>query len=251
MWTKKFEFSQNWRTQIVEYVQSCGIELKVIEDQDTPEIKQFLQRRYEKAVADEICAYDLYQFRKFGHGVLLQGEDGTIQGCIFEVGYDTMDKTSYTIRLAVYEGFNGHNLGYHLMIYSSLLSMEQGSRVKRGLIQVENLKSLYINLNKVGWICDGFEPQITELGTFYEIALPLDPMGLTANRIDKDGLLTYIAEKEAGQEYRLLDHTDIPTIQAMYEETDFKICAVVKEGWLNEHPWLFALPGRSLQFSPI
>lgn len=247
MWKDKYTFSQEWRKRIEANVNSFGLELRVIEDADTPGVKDFLDRRYPSEIANEICAFDLWRFRKFGHGVILQNPQGKIMGTIFELGYDTRDKTSFTIRMAVDESLKGNNLGYHLMIYSSLLAMEQGSRVKRGIIQVENIRSLYINLNKVGWICDAMIPRITQLGTFFEIALPLDPMGLTANVIDQRSLIQYIQSHKQDHDFMLIHPENTQKMRQVYAETDFKICAVVKPGGIDEQHWLFALPASSLQ----
>ncbi|MEM7373209.1 MAG: hypothetical protein AAF587_31585 [Bacteroidota bacterium] len=250
MWKEKYSFSEEWRKRIEANINSFGLELRVIKDVDTPGVKAFLDRRYPSEIASEICAFDLWRFRKFGHGVILLNAKDEIMGTIFELGYDTMDKTSFTIRMAVDESLKGNNLGYHLMIYSSLLAMEQGSRVKRGIIQVENIRSLYINLNKVGWICDSLIPQITGLGTFFEIALPLDPMGLTANVIDQRSLIQYIQSHKMNMDFLLIHPEDTHRMRQVYAETDFKICAVVKPGGLDEQYWLFALPASSLQLDP-
>jgi len=155
--------------------------------------------------------------------------------------------TSYTVRLAVDESLKGKNLGYHLMMYSCLLAMEQGSRVKRGLIEFNNLRSLHINLNKVGWICDGFEPHITDLGCFFEIALPLDPLGLTGNTVDFYKLMTYIESRREGIDYRLLPAGDQDAMAELYQRTDFKVCALLKPGMVSEGATFFALPSHTLE----
>jgi hypothetical protein len=247
MWHDQRRFSADWRARIAAYVTSYGLGLKVIRNGDTPRIKAFLNRRYPQRLADEICAFDLYRFHKFGHGVILEGPDQEVMGTIFEVGYHTPEMTSYTIRLAVDESLKGKNLGYHLMIYSCLLAMDQGSRVKRGLIEYNNLRSLHINLNKVGWICDGFEPAISELGCFFEIALPLDPMGLTGNCINFSNTLAYLASHRAGIDYRLLPTGDKDALFELYHETDFKICALLKPGMVSDRSTFLALPADTLR----
>ena len=214
-------------------------------------IKDFLYRRYPKHIAEEICAFDLWRIRKYGHGIILQEPTGTILGTIFELGYDTRDKTSFTIRMAVEDALKGNNLGYHLMIYSSLLAMEHGSRVKRGLIQMGNIKSLYINLNKVGWVCDGFVPHITQLGAFFEIALPLDPMGLTANVVDQDSLVHFVQTHKPQEDYILIEPDNQSLVETIYAETDFKVSAVIKPGGIDDQYWLVALPKHSLQLEQL
>ena len=170
-----------------------------------------------------------------------------VMGTIFEVGYHTPEHTSYTIRLAVDESLAGKNLGYHLMVYSSLVAMEKGSRVKRGLIEFSNLHSLYINLNKVGWICDGFDPNISGLGSFFEIALPLDPMGLTTNVIEMEKVASFIKSHTQDKDYKLIAHGDLESITQMYAETDFKVVALLKPG-IGMESWSFlALPASTVQ----
>lgn len=241
-WREKLEFSREWRQLIRNYIQSFDFSLKTTRDQDTPAIQEFLKERYPIEMAQEICAFDLHRFRQYGHGLVLEDQDGKVKGTIFELAYDTPEKTSYTIRLAVDESVEGKNLGYHLMMYSSLLAMEKGSRVKRGLIQFNNIRSLYVNLNKVGWVCDGFDPDITGLGPFFHIALPLDPTGLMGNAIDKEKIQHYLKEKQAEKDYILLDFDDLEGVSSMYSDTNFKVVALLPPGLINEQGSFFAIP---------
>ena len=244
---ERFVFSRDWRNQIVEYVSKYGLKLRMLEPQDPDLVKAFLLRRYPPHMASEISAFDLHRFFHYGHGVILQDEQGEIQGTIFEVAYDTPEKTSYTIRLAVSETQGGRNLGWHLMMYSCLLSMEQGSRVKRGLIQMNNLQSLHINLNKVGWICDGFEREIPGLeGPFFHIALPLNPAGLTENIIEFEKVRQFILTHHADIDYKLLPVNDVDAVENMYRETDFKVVSLLKPGFAHESAVFLAVPGADL-----
>lgn len=241
-WRDKLQFAEEWRGQIARYIESFGVKLELIRDFDTREVKAFLHRRYPESIAKEICAVDLHRFRQYGHGLVLKAPGGEIKGTIFEIGYDTPEKTSYTVRLAVDEGLEGQNLGYHLMMYSALLAMEKGSRVKRGLIQFENTRSLYVNLNKVGWICDGFEPEITDLGAFFHICLPLDPPGLTRNAIEMDKLLDYLRRHRQDQDYVLTDTDDFEAVCELYSHSDFRIVAVIPPGLVHEKGRFVAMP---------
>ncbi|MEL7533766.1 MAG: hypothetical protein AAFN10_20805, partial [Bacteroidota bacterium] len=223
--------------------------LRLYDNNDIPAIKDFLEERYEPELAAEICAFDLHRFEEYGHGVILLDDAGKVRATIFEVGYHTNEKTSYTIRLAVAEELQGRDLGQQLVIYSSLIAMEYGSRIKRGIIEFDNLRSLYINLNKVGWICDEFIPDIKSLGTFFKIALPLDPKGLTGNRIDPRKALEFVRSRKENQDYKLLRFKDFEATQKMYTETDFKVVAVLKQEWAPEEfdtSMLLALPARSI-----
>lgn len=247
IWKNTFSFSQEWRKKIASYMHTYKVSIKKIEDVDTPAIKEFLTRRYSPEMAAEICAFDLFRIRQYGHGLILKDAYGKVQGTVFEVAYATEEKTSYTLRLAIADELKGKNLGLHLMQYSCLLAMEQGSRIKRGIIQFDNLPSLYINLNKVGWICDRFEPHINGLGAFFHIALPLDLPGLTRNTMDMDRMGAYIKNHQIDVAYKLLDCRDIRGISEMYRETDFKIIAVLKAGIVSKDACFLAIPSYDLQ----
>ncbi len=246
-WQEKASFAREWRQQIECYAQALGLSLLTTSDGDIHRIKDFLARRYCPEMANEICAFDLHRFSQYGHCLVLKDASKEVQGTIFEIGYDTPEKTSYTVRLAVDQQLEGQNLGYHLMMYSSLLAMEQGSRVKRGIIQFDNIRSLYVNLNKVGWICEGFDPNIPGLGAFFHIALPLDPTGLTSNAIDREKLLAFIRSHRSERDFLLLDAEDLEGVSALYADTDFKVVAVIPPGWTGSHAQFFALPAAAIQ----
>lgn len=248
-WNDKFAFAEEWRKQIESTAAAYGLKLRLYKNEDIPAIKTFLAERYKPELAAEICAFDLHRFEEYGHGVILLDAEGRVRATIFEVGYHTNEKTSYTIRLAVAEELQGRDLGQQLVIYSSLIAMEYGSRIKRGIIEFDNLRSLYINLNKVGWICDEFIPNIESLGTFFKIALPLDPKGLTGNRIDRFKAIEFVRSRKENIDYKLLPFMDFEATQKMYEETDFKVVAVIKKEWapeVFETDVLLALPSRRL-----
>jgi len=247
MWKYRNSFSQDWRKSIARYINSCELEICEIEDCDTPAITDFFEKRYLPEMASEICSFDLFRFRNYGHGLILKDKEGKVQGTVFEIGYDTPEKTSFTIRLAISEELKGKNLGCHLMQYSCLHALEQGSQVKRGIIQFNNLASLHINLNKVGWICDRFEPYINGLGAFFHIALPLDPMGLTGNIIDFDNCKAFVNASRPGIDFRLLDCKDFTGVWEMYRATDFKVVALMKGGLVSEKPSFLAIPATALQ----
>lgn len=248
-WNDKYAFAEEWRRQIESTAAAYGLKLRLYNNEDIPLIKDFLEERYVPELAAEICAFDLHRFEEYGHGVILLDEQGRVRATIFEVGYHTTEKTSYTIRLAVAEELRGKDLGQQLVIYSSLIAMEYGSRIKRGIIEFDNLQSLYINLNKVGWICDELIPEIKSLGTFFKIALPLDPKGLTGNRIDQRKVVEFVRSRKENIDYKLLRFEDLEATRKMYTETDFKVVAVIKQEWAPEEydtDMLLALPSRSL-----
>lgn len=247
-WRDTVHFARDWRDSISEMVETFGLNIRTISNEDTPAIIDFLNRRYPPELAKEICAFDLYRFKKYGHGVILHDKSGQVKGNVFEVGYNTREETSYTIRLAVDQDLKGQNLGYHIMMYSSLLAMEQGSKVKRGLIQFDNHQSLHINLNKVGWICTGFEPDIKGLGSFFEIGLPLDLKSLTVNAVDLTQVETYLNSRQKGRDYRLIATHRMDEMIHLYRNTDFKVAAFLKPGIIDDQSYFLALSPQELSF---
>lgn len=246
LWPDKFQFSLEWRTQIKRRVSAYGLSLRLMENDDIPAIRRFLTQHYPPELAAEICAFDLHRFMEYGHGVLLLDEQGEVKATIFEVGYHTPEKTSYTIRLAVSRQLKGKNLGHDLVIYSSLLAMEYGSLIKRGIIEFDNLHSLYINLNKVGWVCDAFIPEIKDLGAFFKIALPLDPMGLTGNVIGQERVIEFVQSRRKEIDYMLIPVEDRIQVERMYEQTTFVVTAVLRKGWIDDQDLFLALPSERL-----
>jgi hypothetical protein len=250
-WTDKFKFAEDWRSQIEHRTAAYGLKLQMIRNDDIPRVKKFLYEHYPREVAAEICAFDLHRFMEYGHGLVLINDQEEVKATIFEVGYHTPEKTSYTIRLAVSYELKGKNLGHDMVIYSSLVAMEYGSCIKRGIIEFENLHSLYINLNKVGWICDAFVPEIKDLGAFFKIALPLDPPGLTGNVIDTDKAIDFVRSRREGIDYRLVDFGDFETTTSMYANTDFVVVAVMRQGWVKDNDCLLAIPAKSMGMNRI
>lgn len=245
-----YEFSYRWRKDIQARVADLGLSFKNIQSEDTSAIKDFLNRRYPKRLADEICAFDLFRFREYGHGIILVDDGGIVRGTIFEEKYDTAEKTSFTIRLAIDVETEGHNLGLQLMRYSVLRALETGSRVKRGLIEFGNLRSLYINLNKVGWICDGFEPHISSLGSFFRISLPLDPQGVTSNCIDLSKIGPFLAARREGIDYRIIDVADFAGVRSLYESGEFVIVALLRHDEVVKRDSFLALTKETIQYRP-
>lgn len=245
---QKLEFSRAWRDKIQKSVNAYGLYFRNMDDKDTPKIMKFMEERYPPLQQREISPFDLFRWRKFGHGLLLFNREGEVKGTVFEISYRTEEKTSFTIRLAVAEELSGKNLGYQVMMYSCLLAMERGSRVKRGIIQCLNHRSLYINLNRVGWICDGFESDLTDLGTFYHISLPLDPLSLISNQIDVNKAQVYMKKKKQGLHYELIPADNLDMARDLFHHTSFKIAGFLKAGIAGPEAMLLAISSNELNY---
>ncbi|MEO0898469.1 MAG: hypothetical protein AAFY71_18800 [Bacteroidota bacterium] len=242
-----FDFSMAWRKKIERYLASYKLIVRKMTRLDTPAILEFIKKRYPEKHQHEICAFDLHRWGEYGHGLVLVDQEGVIHGHVFEVGY-LKNRTSYTIRLAVSQDLAGYGLGYQLILYSSLLAMEEGAVVKRGIIQCKNHKSLYINLNRVGWICDGYEAHDSEMEEFFHIALPLNPFSLIANEFDVERAKIYLERKREGLHYQLIPAIDLKAIRYTFEHTHFKIAGFFKPGELKKEAMLLALSQRELSY---
>lgn len=212
---------------------------------DIEQLFAFIKTRYPLEIAEEISTYDIYRFITFGHGFVVQEPHGSVVACLFEVGYDTPDRTSYTLRLAVDPVLSGLNIGQALIEYSCLLAMKRGSKVKRGLLDLENFPSAHILINKVGWIAEAFYPDLAPLGTCFTICLPLDKRGFLQNRVNISALPLYMANKKEDKDYIIAPAHSIEYIDQAYKD-NFRVIAYIKKGVVNQHDNFFLVPASVL-----
>ncbi len=212
---------------------------------DIEDLFAFIKTRYPMDIAEEISTYDLYRFITFGHGLVVQTQQGSIVACLFEVGYDTLDRTSYTLRLAVDPVLSGLNIGQALIEYSCLLAMKRGSKVKRGLLDLENFPSAHILINKVGWIAEAFYPNLAPLGTCFTICLPLHKRGFLQNRVNLSALPDYMSHKKEDKDFIIAPAHNIEYIDQAYKQ-HFRVIAYIKKGILNNHDNFFLVPASDL-----
>lgn len=224
---------------------SKGLHLRHAVIADVEQLFAFIKTRYPSDIAEEISAYDMYRFIKFGHGLVVRRPDSAIVACLFEVGYDTPERTSYTLRLGVDQSLSGLNVGQALIEYSCILAMQRGSRVKRGLLDLENYTSAHILINKVGWIAEAFYPELKPLGTCFTICLPLDRRGFLENRIDFEKLQTYIEKNKKNSDYIIVKAQDVRKMNAAYND-GFKVVAYLKKGTITNENSFFLLPQEVL-----
>jgi len=243
------EIGRVMRERSSTYLQSLGLTLRYVTPGDILAIENFILLRYKSEQATEISPYDLYRFIEFGHGLLLENEQKEVKGCLFGVRYDTAFKESYTVRLGIDESLSGLDTGYHLIISSCLHAMQHGARTKTGIIDFDNHTNLYINLNKIGWICHDFDGYIKALGSCFKVMLPLTPAGLTTNVIDLDKVTDFIAGSKAGRDYRLIAHTALDEMHQMYRDTSFKVVAIQKEEKNRDLLYFLAIPAEELQLN--
>ncbi len=243
------DFIQDNKKRILDIFANFDFNCRLGAPSDVGVLDTFVRNAYRdfgQAVVNDLSPYDIYRFTKYGNAIILE-RDGILVGCIFEIGYDTPERSSFTIRLAIDPKIRGANLGFLLLEYSCLLAMERGSTVKRGLLEIDNLISCNILVNKMGWICEGLEQKLScGIENGFSILLPLDPKGFLYNRIDEQKLIKYITTHREGKHYLLIDCDDMVAIQKIYQEGFFIIVAYVKKGWFNNKNLFFAMPVEML-----
>ena len=247
-WLKndKAAFASSYKNAIEEKIASHGYTLREAGTDDVYTSYQFSSQQYGKELADAISAYDIYRFICFGHGLIIEDQQKKIQGCLFEAAYDTHEKTSLSIRLAIDKILAGKDFGSLITTYSCLLAMEDGSRTKRGFIELGNDVQLYIQLNKVGWIIDDYFDDIQGLVPTFTVVLPLDPESLILNKIKQEKCQHYLKNMQEGTDYMLLESNNAKLIKKIYRETEYKIVAFLKPGIAHKEARLLALPAEKI-----
>lgn len=213
--------------------------------EDVESLFAFIKKRYPSQIAEEISAYDMYRFIKFGHGLVVRTHDSRIVACLFEAGYDTQERTSYTLRLGVDQSLSGLNVGQALIEYSCLLAMQRGSRVKRGLLDLENYTSAHILINKVGWIAEAFYPELKPLGTCFTICLPLNKHGFLENRINFAGVQNFVNTRKRNTDFMIIAADDVFTMDLAFKD-GFRVVAYLKKGIVTDQDSFFLLPEELL-----
>lgn len=241
------EYGRIAKEQIQLQLESQGFVIRLAEDADILRLEQFILKRYDPLIASEVSPFDMYRFLRYGHGVVVhRPESDEVLGCIFAVNYDAEPKESYTIRLGVDESLKGLNLGVSIMRYSCFHAMSKGARIKTGIIDFDNYTSLYINLNKVGWICPRFDAYIECLGSCFDILLPLDVTGLTTNVISDPKMYDFIRTAREGSDYRLINWKNLEEMHRMYRDTDFVVTAFARDLEHQKDHQFLALPATEL-----
>ncbi|OFX66885.1 MAG: hypothetical protein A2X12_04850 [Bacteroidetes bacterium GWE2_29_8] len=238
----KGTFAEIYKGKIIGHFEKFGYRIRLAEVSDIEFINEFISRNYRKDELGDVSYYDLYRFVFYGHGVILENEKGDIKGCFFEIGYDSYDKISYLIRLVIDKDERGRGFGYNLSLFPSLYGMQRGSNINRGIFDYDNIHSIYIHLNKIGWAFDDFVSKYKELGSFFNATFPLSPEGLLCNRIDNAKLFEYIRNNKDNPKVKLIECHDKESIIEVFKEKDMNVVAVVPSGLIDKNNYFLALP---------
>lgn len=246
------EFIKYHKKRIHSEIKALDLNLRLAEYADIENLISFMRIRYSKyppGVAEDVSQYDLYRFIKFGHGLLIEDANKKIQACVYEAPYNTVDKTSYTVRIASSREYAGKGLGFKITEYSSLLAMENGSFVKRALIETTNYASISILINKLGMVCNNFYMNLfSNVGDGITVCIPLDKNSFLQNRIEVNKVVDYIKKHELNIDYKLIEPKNLNELNHLYNiEKRFIIIAFLKKGLINDKNVFFAYPKEKLQ----
>jgi hypothetical protein len=223
-----------------------NLSYRVADKQDIYAINEFIESRYIRLEGNELSPYDYYRFIKYGHCLLLE-HNHTIKGVVFEIAYDTPEKTSYPLRLVLDDSIKGFDFGRQVVLYLSMLAIKRGARVNRSVISFDNYKSLFIQVNKQGWILTGYNPQIKGLTPYFEACLPLSKHGILSNKIDLTKVLKFIEENKEEKDYKLISVNDSKGLQKAFNN-DFVMVAMISKGLAGNQETYFALPKQTIKY---
>jgi hypothetical protein len=243
------DFIAAQKKEIEEELKSYGYDIRLANYNDIDALNTFIEARYIKLEGNELSTYDYYRFIKFGTGLILH-KDKEICACVFEIAYDKPQRTSYPLRLVLDEGIKGNNIGLLMVLYLSLIAKKRGSEINRSVISFDNHVSIYVQVNKQGWILNGMNANIKGLTNYFEACIPLSKTGLMQNKIDMQKLVRFINTHDAGQDYLLIESNDLEAVQECFKK-DFLITAFIREGIIDDHHYFFAMPAEELKLLRI
>ncbi len=244
----KPDFIKNYKKELENSISVFGLEFRKMIADDIAEIDTFIDARYTKLEGNELSPYDYFRFIKYGHGLIIQDIEKNIKGCVFEIAYDTSEKTSYPLRLIIDSSIKGHNLGKEMVLYLSLLAMERGSKVNRSVISFNNHESLYIQLNYQGWILTDYNSDIKGITPYFEACLPLTKHGILTNKINLNKTLNYLDTNPLKSTYKLVEVNDEPEIIKLFDE-GYVVIAFLKEETIGKPNHYLALPASEIFYT--
>jgi len=244
-------FIKTNKQEIERFFNDQGLKLVKGELNDIERLYRFTHDRwiiFGERIANDLSAYDIYRFILFGYALMLENKEGELLACVYSAYYQTPDKCTFNLRLAMDERLKGKNTGLHMVNYLNLIAMEKGMLTDRGLLETDNSVSAYLHLNKMGCVFDNYHPEL-QLGIqkAFMLSLRLTPVDFVYNRIDIEKLLRYIEHNQAGSDYQLIDFDDFQNIESLYKEGRYLIVAMIREGWLTDKNLYFALPKSQLE----
>jgi len=237
-WNKHFEsgsFVNSYKQYIKDTIKTQGLCLRLAVNDDILAVDELIKRCYPPAALRDSNPYDYYRFITYGHGLIVETNEKKVIGCLFEEGYDTPDRTSYSLRLAIDDTIKTKDIGTLMVEYSTLLALERGSKIKRGLLVTDTFISAHILINKLGWICESFHADMKWIAPSFVINIPLTIEQFAYNRIDMDRLINHLTTIKEGTDFRLVDYNDFTGLEELFTKNDFIISAMLWPGAFNNN----------------
>jgi hypothetical protein len=234
--------------QIESRARENNLTLRSANFSDFENLLEFVESNYIYNEGNNLSAYDYYQIFEYGQIIILL-QNNLIVGCIFLTQHRSVEKTTYALRLVITPKLRGQGIAEILTDYACCVGMLKGSSVIRATIYIHNIVSLYFNLNKIGMILETINEPIKGLNRLYQASLPLYPNSLIENKISRKKLQIYLENHRPEVDYKLIDTQNIPAIETMFYETNFKVVAIHIQG-KNTYSFV-AIPADKLQFFSI
>ena len=131
----------------------------------------------------------------------------------------------------------------YLLKYAPIIGFKNGCSIKRNTANPNNIPALINLLNYVGCTIDAFHKDLYQEGLHqYTMSLPLTLNGLINNRINLNKVNSFIKNGKENIDYKLLLYNDLEKIEQLYQNTNFKIVAILPEYWTGQKPQFLAVP---------
>lgn len=243
-------FVQAGKKEFEDYIAQYGLHVRKATYEDLPAFFQYAQERFAGLLGSTVMysAYWMDHLISSGHPMLLFNEEKQIKGYKLEASYLNEERTSCGGGIAIDDDLAGLKMGMKFFDYISYIAMGKGARVKRGIIAAYNYPSLHNVLNRSGSIFTEVIPHIEGHGQRFVYKINLTPAGMINNRLDMSGLKKYLDIKQKGVDYQLIPCKDSASILKLYQETDFKIAAMLRAGDYVEEQTFVAFPKSDLGF---
>lgn len=243
-------FIQEGKKAFEDYIAEHGLHVRKATYEDLKAFYAYAAERFAGLLGKTVMysSYWMDHLISSGHPMLLLNEEGKIKGYKLEASYLNEERTSCGGGIAIDDDLAGLKMGMKFFDYISLIAMEKGARVKRGIIAAYNYPSLHNVLNRSGSIFTEVIPHIEGHGQRFVYKINLTPAGITNNFLDMDGLKRYLDRTKEGEDYQLLACTDAANILKLYQETDYKIAAMLRAGDYVEEQTFVAFPKQVLGF---
>lgn len=194
-----------------------NLKIRLANLNDTRQIDNLVSSRYEPTIAKEISHFDSYRFITFGNVVVIENKESQIVACLYEIGYDTDPKTSFSLRLIIDENYEGLGLSKLITYYSSVLGMARGSKIRKGLIDYKNQTSHLIHLNKLGWVYSSFiETDLEGVYGHFVAEITLDKSILLSNSLNERNFYMLLLNNELTFDFQLVEIEDINKIVNLF-----------------------------------